>query len=91
MEIHELRKILSNNKKYKYIYQLWMNGYKVAEKKTSEEYSGCIINTHKEVNLTFFSADNITLALTTFWAAKKKDQSIALTFEALKQLKSITI
>ena len=89
MHIHELRKLISKNKKYKYIYQVIIDGVVIDEKKTSEEYNGCILHGIKVV--TFFSNENIALVLSTFLSARKTGESIAITFNSLKNLKGINI
>lgn len=49
MKIHELRKIASKNKKYKYIYQLIVDGEIVLVRRSNKEYLGVCFEEIKEV------------------------------------------
>jgi len=88
MHIHELRKIKSKNKKWKYIYQVIAFDEVIEARKSNKEYTGCLMVGTKVKS--YFTSDNASLIMATFWATKTKDGAIALTFEALNNLKNLT-
>lgn len=87
--IYELRKTLSKNKKYRYIYELVINHEVVYTRKTDKEYIGALVKktgiTHE---LTAYKCYNF------FGKERNKEArivgellTVALTFDALKTLK----
>jgi hypothetical protein len=77
MKIYELRKVASKNKKYKYIYQLILDGKVAGTRKSNVDYLGCTVRDGGPVR--YFQ----TLALAQLLTSLPVD--IALTFEGLLQ------
>lgn len=79
MNVLELRKVKSKNKKYKWIYQLIVNDEAVFSRTSSKEYLGAVIYKDGEnlkCHMFFSSISAITL--------RARANQIALTFEALR-------
>jgi len=77
--IHELRKVASKNKKYKYIYQLVVNGQVVDTRHSVIDYAGCIVEDNRAKS--FFGEKAVRIA------SLKND--VALTFESLLKLSNL--
>jgi hypothetical protein len=90
MEIYELRKTKSKNKKYKYIYQLMVDNEVVFTRKSNCEYIGAnVVVTPIKGGKTyvcnrFFTTDTV-LQFTRI--SKAENSSCAIIFTALKNLR----
>lgn len=85
MQFYELRKIISKNKKYKYIYELVIDGVAVSRRKTSSEYAGCRVLDNKPHR--YFTEQSTTFVLC---LRLKPNEGVALTFDTLLNLKSLS-
>jgi hypothetical protein len=89
MKIYELRKIKSNNKKYKYIYQLIVEGEIVTTRRTSIEYLGIWIEgAPKYKRYHWFQESGVPFALAQVYV-KKAD--LALTFSELVKYANLDV
>lgn len=82
MNIYELRKIASRNKKYKYLYELIKDGQILDTRRSNIEYVGCLVNDQETAGFYFKELKYIKVQI----AIKSK---LALTFDTLLSLSNL--
>lgn len=90
MDIYELRKTTSKNKKYKYIYQLIIEGEAVITRRSSKHYSGIWIEeTRTGTRYHWFQWSG---SATVYAKLSRPEMSaIALTFDELLKYKFLSV
>jgi hypothetical protein len=83
--IFELRRTLSRNKKYKYIYEIIVDDTIVYTRKTDKEYTGCYVGQKDGA----FKGYHFFKDATTLWLISRSSwtKPVALTFSALLTIK----
>lgn len=91
MEIYELRKTASKNKKYKHIYELIVKGKIVATRRSNKEYIGVwITGTGASVRYHWIKYSASVRVVASFGNGAEKP-SLALTFEELVKYKKSSV
>lgn len=84
MIIHELRKVVSRNKKFKYVYQVIVADKIVYERRTNKEYFGCLVDANFKAHSFFEHWEGVIIT-----SSPKSVITIALTFDGLLKLSKL--
>ena len=90
MEIYELRKIASNNKKYKYVYQLVVKGETIVQRRSNKDYCGIWIEGAPKLGrYHWFQAPGFSTVLVKLPPGAVT--ALAITFEELVKHQNLTV
>lgn len=91
MNIYELRKTASKNKKYRYIYQLIIAGKVVITRRSSIEYIGIWADGKGSKTRYHWFMNSTSIKTVVALGEESEEPALALTFEELVKYKNLSV